>query len=129
MKISRGLIAQAVESIAEVEGVLMSPESLVEDVFLLAYAFPEEADFKAACASTCRALNNLVAGKVTPSALKYDFEGWSSYHYQPRVGQGVRATCRIVYKTVEGGIRVKGFGHRRIPQDFYERMSQMQRRG
>lgn len=129
MAINRKLIQQAIESIAEVEGVSMSATSLVEDVFLLAHASPEEEDFMAACASTCRALKNLVEGRVTSSKLKYDLEDWKSYHYQHRVNQGAKATCRIMYRLVAEGIEVKGFGHRRIPGDFYERMSDLRNEG
>lgn len=125
MAISEELIRQAVESLSEVEGVLMDAGSLVEDVFLLARAFPLEGDFMAACVSTARALNHLVEGRVTSGSLKYGFEGWKSYHYQHRVGQGIKATCRVVYRQVDGGVEVKGFGHRHIPADFYERMSKV----
>ncbi len=123
MAVSRALIRQAVESISQVDGVYMNAASLVEDVFLLAYAFPEEDDFMAACASTVRAMKFLIEGKVIASDLKYDFQEWKSYHYQHRVGQGIRATCRIMHRVKDDGIEVKGFGHRRIPKDFYERMA------
>lgn len=122
MTIRNDLIRQAVEVLAEVEGVFMDPASLVEDVFLLAYAFPEEEDFMAACASTSRAFGFLMKGAVDSSNLKYQLEGWDSYHYQHRVGQGVKADCRIMYRRTDDGIEVKGFGHRRIPADFYNRM-------
>ncbi|NGM18351.1 hypothetical protein GMI70_10190 [Eggerthellaceae bacterium zg-893] len=126
MAIDKQLLRRAVESLSDVEGVFMDPKSLVEDVFLLAYAFPEEADFMAACASTARALNQLARRTVTASELKYAFAGWKSYHYQHRVGQGVRATCRIMFREIDGGVEVKGFGHRRIPSDFYQRMSEVE---
>lgn len=112
----------AVETISKVEGVRMDANSLVEDSFLLAYAFTEEEDFLAACANTCRALEQLVSGKVVPGDLKYDFEEWKAYHYQHRVAQGMKADCRIMYRKIPDGIEVKGFGHRHIPYDFYERM-------
>ena len=123
MAISDELFQEAVRAVARVEGLAMDENDLVEDVFLLAYAFPEEEDFKAAVASTCRAMAFLVEGRVKSGDLKYEFEGWHSYHYQHRVGQGVRALCRIMFKEADGGIEVKGFGHRRIPNDFYGRMS------
>ena len=124
MAISDDLMRQAVDSLSRTDGLMMNPDSLVEDVFLLALAFPVEDDFMAACASTQRAFKHLIAEKVTASDLKYSFEEWSSYHYQHRVGQGIRATCRIMYRKIDGGIEVKGFGHRRIPADFYERMGE-----
>lgn len=123
MPVSKTLIRQAAEDIAAVEGLCMSPDALLEDVFLLALAFPEQEDFMAACVNTRRALTLLVEGKVDSSALKHGFAGWRSYHYQHRVGQGVKATCRIVFRAGEGGIEVKGFGHRHIPGDIYEHLS------
>ena len=124
MVISNDLMRQAVDSLSKTDGLIMSSASLVEDVPLLSLAFSAEDDFMAACASTQRAFEHLVVGKVTASDLKYGFEEWSSYHHQHRVGQGIRATCRIMYRKVDDGIEVKGFGHRRIPADFYERMSE-----
>ncbi len=102
----------------------MSSASLVEDVLLLSLAFSAEDDFMAACARTQRAFEDLVVGKVTASDLKYSFEEWRPYHYRHRVGQGIRATCRIMYRKVDDGIEVKGFGHRRIPADFYDQVSE-----
>ena len=125
MAISKSLIRQAVEALSEIEGVHMNAASLVEDVFLLAYAFPEAEDFMAACASTSRALKQLVEGSVDSSDLKYAFEGWQSYHYQHSVGQGMKADCRIMYQRLDDGIAVRGFGHRRIPADFYRRMNEV----
>ena len=124
MQISDEVLLEAVDAIVDVAGLHMDADYLVEDVFLLAYAFPEESDFKAVVANTVRALSQLVAGRVAPSPLKYDFASWYSYHYQPRVGQGVRAVCRIIYRPLDDGIEVKGFGHRRIPKDFYARMGE-----
>lgn len=128
MAISKRLIRQAIESLSEIDGVLMDPANLVEDAFLLAFAFPHDNDYLAACASTRRALERLAAREVDASSLKYEFEGWESYHYQHRVGQGVKATCRIMYRRTPSGIEVKGFGHRRIPAGFYERMAAATRR-
>lgn len=123
MAISKDLILRAARAVAEAEGLHMDANALLEDIVLLAYAFPEEEDFEAACANTKRAIALLVDGTVSSSELKYSFSGWRSYHYQHKVGQGFKATCRIVFRPIDGGIEVKGFGHRRIPQDFYERMS------
>ncbi|NGM17946.1 hypothetical protein GMI70_08090 [Eggerthellaceae bacterium zg-893] len=123
MAVSESLIVEAVDAIADVEGLAMDPNHLVEDVYLLAFAFPQDDDFKAAVASTCRAFSQIVEGRVTTSSLKYDFAGWRSYHYQPRVGQGSKAVCRIVFRPTQSGIEVKGFGHRRIPKDLYKRLS------
>lgn len=123
MAINRGLIRQAIEALSAIDGLFMDAAALVEDAVLLAKAFPDESDYMAACASTYQAIRRLIRGDVTTNDLKYNFAGWKSFHYQHRVGQGVKATCRIMYRQVDGGIEVKGFGHRRIPRDFYDRMS------
>ncbi|WP_165045962.1 hypothetical protein [Adlercreutzia sp. ZJ138] len=123
MAISEDILLAAVDAIACLDGLSMDADHLVEDVYLLAYAFPEESDFKAAVASTCKAVAFLVRGQVSSSSLKYGLNQWFSYHYQHRVAQGAKADCRVIYRPLENGIEVKGFGHRRIPEDFYRRMS------
>lgn len=123
MAISDELLQEAVRAVTRVEGLAMDENDLVEDVFLLAYAFPEEEDFKAAVASTCKAMAFLIGGgRVKSGDLKYEFEGWHFNRYLHRAEQGVRALCRIMFKESDGGIEVKGFGRRRIPNDFYGRM-------
>lgn len=127
MAVKRETIRKAIEAIAGIQGLYMDDAAVVEDVALLSHAFPDEDDYMAACASTQRALRQLTNQEVASSDLKYGFAEWKSYHYQHRVGQGVRATCRVMYREVDGGIEVKGFGHRRIPSDFYERMADIKR--
>ena len=87
MAVDDARLRAAVDAITDVEGLSMDPDSLVEDVYLLAYAFPEDDDFEAAVANTCRALTALIAERVSASMLKYEFDTWSSYHYQPRVAK------------------------------------------
>lgn len=100
----------------------MNSDSLAQDVFLLSEAFPEEEDFEEAVASTVTALEQVIEGSVDTSPLKYDFAGWQSFHYQHKVEQGAKADCRIVFKRVDEGIEVRGFGHRRVPEDLYQRL-------
>ena len=123
MAISKERMAEAIAAIASVPGVSMSSQGLFDDVLLLSYAFSGEVDFMAAIASTRSALGNLVADRVSPASLKYDYQGWHCFHYQHRVAQGVRADMRIMFKRVDRGIQVHAFGHRNLPQDFYERLA------
>ena len=122
MAVSDESLKSAAVAIAAAPGLSMDPDHLVEDVFLLSYAFGDQVEFEAAVAATVRAIGLLVGHRVTTSPLKYSFEGWRSFHYQHRVSQGGRADCRIVFRETEGGIEVKGFGHRNVPKDLYERM-------
>jgi len=123
MAVDKGILKAAIVQISSVKGVNMPVETLMDDVVLLAAVWPDERDFAQAVASTVRALEHVVAGKVTPSPLEADLGGWFSYHYQLRRGQGERAVLRIIFQPDgEGGICVKGFGHRFKPADIYHRV-------
>ena len=119
---SKGQILAAIDTLAGVEGVLFDARSLAEDVVGMAAAFPSPEDLDAAVAATARMLTLLVEGRVDASTLADDYEGWECCHYQYRVGQGVRATMRIMFSRAQDDIRVRGFGDRRLPAEFYFRM-------
>lgn len=122
MAVSEEALRAAIEGIAHIDGVVMPPEALVEDVVLLAEVWPDDNDFRAAVASCAQALAHIAAGRVTASALSDSLDGWFSYHFQLRRAQGEKAVLRIVYRPVRGGVEVKGFGHRFRPADFYHRI-------
>ena len=128
MAIDNGLLKAAFVQISGVAGISMAPELLVEDVALLAKVWPDEASFAQAVASSVRALELAVSGRITPDALRDDLTGWFSYHYQLKRAQGIPADLRLVYRPVKGGIEVKGFGHRFRPADIYRRMMSDARR-
>ena len=122
------LYEQSIRILASVPGVFMDPDALVEDVLLLGHVFSEKEDFQQAVYNTQQALVKLVSGTVTSSPLRGAHADWNSYHYQHTVRQGQQADMRIEWQPCEGGIRVRGFGHRWVPQDFYRRMSALRRR-
>ena len=122
-------ITRAISALASVEGVEFDAKSLVQDVVGVSAAFPEPGDFEAAIAATIRMLKLIVGGKVDVSRLSDDYEGWECCHYQHRALQGSRATMRIMFARVEGVVRVRGFGDRRQPEDFYRRMAAVERMG
>lgn len=125
MPASDGAVRDAVVAISQVENVRMDPNALAEDALALSFALPDEREYRAAVANTCRALDQLAKGKVQSSALKYEHEGWLSYHYQHAVSQGAKADMRIMYRTDDGKVDVRGFGHRDTPEDFYVRMASL----
>lgn len=123
MAISSDLLRAAIGRIARIEGISISHEALVEDVVLLAKVWQNEDEFAAAVASSARALEHIVAGRVTASPLRERLEEWQSYHYQLRRMQGQPAALRVVFRKLEDGtIEVKGFGHRFKPADVYHRI-------
>lgn len=123
MTISNELLEQAIDIIAEIPHLEMDPEALLEDVVLLAYVWPDENEFKAAVASVVRTTQQLIEGKVSGVPLKYNHTDWLSYHYQHRRTQKAKADMRTIYQKKIEDIRVRGFGHRRIPTDIYKRLA------
>ena len=124
MPISDEAIIDAAHVIADVKGVEADARTVLEDAFLLAQAFTSEADYLSAVANTVRALHQLAEGAVSPAQLKYNHHGWLSYHYQHKVSQGARADMRIVFMPLDGIIRLRAFGHRNLPKNFYERLAE-----
>lgn len=122
MAVSSDLIRAAIVQVANVEGISMSHEALVEDVVLLAKVWPDEQDFAAAIASSIRALAQVAAGKVTPNPLKDDLAGWQSHRYQLRRAQGEPAVLRVVFRRAEDQVEIKGFGHRFKPASIYHHL-------
>ncbi len=74
-------------------------------------------------------LGLIVGGRVDVSNLAYDYEGWECCRYQPRAARGARATMRFMFSRSADGVRVRGFGKRRRPDDFYRRMAEVERLG
>lgn len=107
----------------------MDPDALAEDAWLLAESFPDERDYLAAVLATERALALVANGRVTSSFLGGELAGWSSYHYQHAVGQGSPADMRVEWRRAGDGVRVRGFGHRWRPVDFYVRVSSSREKG
>jgi hypothetical protein len=123
MAIRKEVIRSKIATISQIPNINMDYAALVQDLICLAAAFPDEKTYDKACESTVDALKKIVEGKVQSAGLKYDFSDWKSYHYQSVVAQGAKADCRIMFRRIDGGIEVKGFGHRSTPADFYKRMS------
>ena len=123
MSVDQALVIDTAIAIAAVEGIEADPHTIVEDAFLLSMAFSDRDDYLAAAANTVRALKQLVERTASPAKLKHNHKGWLSYHYQHKVAQGERADLRIVFRYADGKVRLRAFGHRSLPKDFYERIS------
>lgn len=120
-------IKWAIECIAAVDGVEFDSNMLADDAFVLAYAFSQDDEYDAAVRATVRALTLIVEGRVAASQLDGDYDGWTSLHYQHRIAQGAKADMRIMFRRAGEAVQVRGFGHRRLPADFYHRMSEVWR--
>lgn len=125
--ISSSHIEQALAAITRVDGIYFDERFLVQDIVGLAEVFTNPHEFDSAIAATVRILELVVAGKVDTNSLGADFEGWERCHYQPIVAQGGRATMRIMFVREGQVVRVRDFGDRRLPDDFYRRMAEIGR--
>lgn len=113
---------KAIDKIAAIPCVTMNPAHLAYDVYLMGFAFPEKNAFEEAITRTAIILLKLVNGEIVATMLKRELHGWYSYHYQPSIGQGEKALCRVIFRFRDGGLDVLGFGHRFIPEDVYVRL-------
>ena len=120
--IDKTTIRSALTIIADTDGLSMNPDDLVDDVMLMAQAWPDEEEFMHATLAVRTAMDDLIAGKVEGTELKYDLTAWRSFHFQHHRARGAKADTRIIYRRTDSGILVKGFGNRHKPQDIYRRM-------
>lgn len=122
MAIPDALLAAWIRRLAAIPGIAMDPEALVDDVVLMAYAFPEEAEFARAMLQVEHALTLLVQQRQLGPALRGNLAGWRSYHFPSHRARRHPADLRIVYQDTGSAIRVRGFGHRWIPDAVYRRL-------
>lgn len=122
MAISNELILETIDNIAAIEGIVMDPDHLIDDVVLVAYVFDEEELFKKAIAQIVNSLGLIIRKRSIGQPLVSNLAGWLSFHFQSQRLNKHPADLRIVYK--DGGIviEVHGFGHRHLPSDFYKRL-------
>ena len=123
MSIDADILRAAIQTVAGLRGVRMNPDSVADDVILLATAIADEEPFACAVANVARAIQQLAAGKVEGTPLTGVFEGWSSFHFQSERKNGVPANMRVVYRRNGGVTEVLGFGHRWLPSDVYAAIS------
>lgn len=124
MAITTEELAEAIRRVASVNGILMTPARLLEDMVALADLFPKEERFRTAVQETVQALDMLATGKKEGKALERNLEGIFSYHYQSVRVNGQKADLRIAYEPDIGTLFIWQFGHRWIPADatFYARL-------
>lgn len=123
MAIANELILQWIENVSRIVGLQMDPTTLADDVVIMALVFDDEETFLLAMDNVVRAITHLINGSVYTSQLERNYSGWDSYHFQSQRTQGHRADLRIVFQNVGTKmVRVKGFGHRHLPLDIYERL-------
>jgi hypothetical protein len=123
MAINNELILEWIDHVSNIDGLLMDPVSLADDVTLMAFVFVNENEFLQAMNNVIRTISQLIEGKVDTSQLERNYSGWDSFHFQSKRAQRHRADLRVVFQTTaQNSIKVRGFGHRHLPLDIYDRL-------
>lgn len=120
-------VAKAIRLFASIPNVSFDADGLVDDLRALIEVWPEERSFLVAISSTVRAIGLIAEGKALASSLNRELAGWQSFHYPHSRNHHGKADMRLVYRRVESGVQVLGFGHRHVPSDVYARMGDRKR--
>ncbi|MCY0880250.1 MAG: hypothetical protein OWU84_15100 [Firmicutes bacterium] len=122
MAIPDALLAAWIWRLAAIPGIAMDPDAVVDDIALMVYAFPEQAEVARAMLQVEHALTLLVQQRQLGQALRGNLAGWRSYRFQSHRARRHPADLRIVYQDTDSAIRVRSFGHRWIPNTVYRRL-------
>lgn len=114
------LIGKWIDVVAAVRGIEMDPDALVDDIVFMSFVFGD--DFEMAMSAVVTSLTLVVQRRISPTHLVRNLANWTSFHFQSQRIQGHPADLRIIYQRSDTTVRVLGFGHRRLPDDFYRRM-------
>jgi hypothetical protein len=111
--------------VTDLQGVSMDADRVVDDIVLVAYVFNDPEEFVKAMHNVVDVLRLIVQQRNIGEELKGAKAGWHSFHFQSQRIQRHKADMRMVYQDSGTTIRVKGFGHRWIPEDLYQRLSNL----
>ena len=111
-----------IDIISEMRGIEMNVDELIDDVFILTIAYPDPLVFQKCTIQIIHSIEMIVAGRIKGTPLSGNLSGWRSYHFQSERTNGHRADLRLVYQEVGELIRIRGFGNRDLPSDFYQRI-------
>jgi len=123
MAVSDSLIDKWIDTISLIPKLEMDPNALGDDVIITAEVCDDDQKFTTAMHAVYRALNQLIKQQVSTSDLERNLADWKSFHFQSERTQGHPADMRICFKHKDAStIRVRGFGFRHLPSDFYRRI-------
>lgn len=122
MAIRNDLMEDAIDIIADIQGIEMDSNTLVDDIVVLAYVFDKDSLFMTAIAQIRNAMLQIVKTRGIGQPLVGNLSGWYSFHFQSQRTQRHPADLRIIYQDQGYIIRFRGFGHRHQPIDVYRRL-------
>lgn len=130
MTVSEKALRQAITTIASIDGISMNPQHLLLDILALSKvpSFAEEQTFNSVVGTIAKALREIVNNHAIGDNLKNDFTGFKSLHTKSDYPTDPpHDDLRIVYEPETKQVWVIAFGHRYLPDDFYERVRQSNR--
>ncbi len=122
MAINDERLREWIRIVSAVPGVEMDGDALVDDIVLIAHVFDDPQRFETAMSQIVNSLNLIVKKRDMGAELKSNLSAWRCFHFQSRRTAKHPADLRIVYQDTGAAIRVRGFGHRWLPDDIYRRL-------
>lgn len=130
MTVTEQSLRNAISTISSIKEIYMIPQHLLLDILALSNvpAFAEDEKFNSVMHTITKALLEIVENPTIGDSLKNDFAGFKSLHKQSDYPTNPpHDDLRIVYNPKTGGIWIIAFGHRYLPDDFYDRIRASQR--
>ena len=125
MTVTPESLRNAISTITKIEEIYMNPQHLLLDILALSQvpAFAEDDRFDSVIRTITRALLEIVHNPAIGENLKNDFSGFKSLHKKSEYPTNPpHDDLRIVYHPETKQIWIIAFGHRYLPDDFYDRI-------
>lgn len=130
MTVAEESLRKAISTITSIKEIHMTPQHLLLDILALSKvpAFAEDNKFNAVIHTITRALLEIVQNPAVGDSLKNDFSGFKSLHKKSEYPTDPpHDDLRIVYQSETKQIWIVAFGHRYLPNDFYDRIRESKR--
>lgn len=125
MTVTEQSLRNAISTIAAIKEIYMNPQHLLLDILALSKvpAFAEDEKFISVIHTITKALLEIIQHPTIGDSLKNDFAGFKSLHKQSDYPTDPpHDDLRIVYHSETHQIWIVAFGHRYLPNDFYNRI-------
>ena len=98
------------------------PENVEDDIQSLRVAYSDDDHF---CQALTAIGHEIIVALRDPQqygkALGHAYEGWRRSKFQSEKESKREADLRLIFRATSGGIEVRAFGHRRLPNTVYFR--------
>lgn len=125
MTVSEQSLRNAISTIVSIKEISMNPQHLLLDILALSKipAFANDEKFNSVIHTITKALLEIVQNPAIGDSLKNDFLGFKSLHKKSDYPTNPpHDDLRIIYNPETAQIWIVAFGHRYLPDDFYDRI-------